>query len=213
MTKPPSRLQTSAFRIFFFPLAKIIYRTFQTIFSIYILPGTLYANSARIIEPRVDVADGGVVVVLDDYLFPSDSLTTSEPNQDSTFFQNLVDLLSFFKNGVMVFQHFLARSNVSKLLSNGTNEPCRGHVCPSILIDFLQIKNTQCSYPRMEHFSGGTPSTGAFTRFPCRNSPNPSSSITSSPGICDRKTFKTDKKRPHSAAVKSCSQKTVSYFD
>ena len=126
-------------------------------FKIYFFffSGTLYANKAKIINPRVDVSGKGVMIILDDYLFPlevknnsdvdgttttttatittttttfpiTDVLTTmiemenaNEEGSNSTFFQNLVDLLSFFKNGVRVFQHFLSRSNVSLLLKNG----------------------------------------------------------------------------------------------
>ncbi|KAL0274146.1 UNVERIFIED_CONTAM: hypothetical protein PYX00_006639 [Menopon gallinae] len=102
--------------------------------SVQEINGTLYANNAQVLEPRVDVPGGGVVVVLNDYLFPTDiakdlptsTLTPTNVNAvdnaadgtNSTFFQNLVDLLSFFKNGVRVFQHFLSRSNVSHLLKN-----------------------------------------------------------------------------------------------
>lgn len=95
------------------------------------------------LEPRIDVPGGGNLVILSDYLFssesdhvvqesevsttevtpsPSPTISVESPVSDgtnSTFFQNLVDLLSFFKNGVRVFQHFLSRSNVSHLLKNG----------------------------------------------------------------------------------------------
>lgn len=97
--------------------------------------GNVYVNGAKVVEPRIEVPGGGVVVVLEDYLFPSDpksgfstesspttvvaSVEDSSDSNNSTFFQNLVDLLSFFKNGVRVFQHFLSRSNVSQLLKNG----------------------------------------------------------------------------------------------
>lgn len=91
-------------------------------------------NGARVLDPRIDVPGGGVVVVLEDYLFskagPSGttesspttvpaSVEDSNDGSNSTFFQNLVDLLSFFKTGVRVFQSLLSRSNVSQLLKNG----------------------------------------------------------------------------------------------
>jgi transforming growth factor-beta-induced protein len=45
----------------------------------------------------------------------------AEPGHDanSTFIENLSQVLGFLKSGVRVFQHFLSRSNVSQLLKNG----------------------------------------------------------------------------------------------
>lgn len=86
----------------------------------------------------------GLLVILDGYLFAEEQETkqknvssvpavqeklmdvsatfSSTPNEsnknqsNATFVENIMEVLSFLKSGVRVFQHFLSRSNVSKLL-------------------------------------------------------------------------------------------------
>lgn len=101
----------------------------------------LLANDVLILQSNVGVPNG-VIIVLDKYLF-SDELSikknTSQgklnvsshtvvtvkeqpPVQsNTTFIQNVLQVLSYLKSGVRVFQHFLSRSNVSKLLEDGEN--------------------------------------------------------------------------------------------
>lgn len=100
--------------------------------------GALYANDAKILMPKIDVPNG-VVIVLDNYLFPEEqilrkngSYSEVEPGllsvvtvtddvklANASFVENIMQVLSFLKNSVRVFQHFLARSNVSQLLKEG----------------------------------------------------------------------------------------------
>lgn len=102
--------------------------------------GKLLANGAIVVNPRVEVPNG-VLVVLDDYLFPEDGVgknstaqnkldvgmlsvvTAKEENKavafNTSFVENVLEVLSFLKSGVRVFQHFLSRSNVSQLLQEG----------------------------------------------------------------------------------------------
>ncbi|XP_049854558.1 transforming growth factor-beta-induced protein ig-h3 [Schistocerca gregaria] len=103
--------------------------------------GTQYANGARVVLERVDVP-GGILVVVDGYLFPEDleaeaappaaqslvkvtappaAPTAPAPGHDanSTFLENVSHVLSFLKSGVRVFRDFLSRSNVSQLLKEG----------------------------------------------------------------------------------------------
>nr|CAD7196997.1 unnamed protein product [Timema douglasi] len=119
--------------------------------------GTLYANGARVLQQRVEVPHG-ILVILDNYLFPEDmdvtnmtstppvvgdsmtgeSLvkvtaeaaaenddvaveTTAPPVKNSTggFLESVTQVLSFLKSGVKVFRQFLAKSNVSHLLTDG----------------------------------------------------------------------------------------------
>ncbi|KAJ8969668.1 hypothetical protein NQ317_002695 [Molorchus minor] len=97
----------------------------------------LKANEANILERKVGVPNG-ILVVLDNYLFPEEQLTGKNGSQsklvdlaaysivtakeegksqsNTTFVENIMEVLSFLKSGVRVFQHFLSRSNVSKLL-------------------------------------------------------------------------------------------------
>lgn len=63
-------------------------------------------------EDKVDV-ENGRLIILDNYLFPED-LTG-----DHSFLQDMTEVLSFLQSGVRVFQHLLARSNVTKLLEKG----------------------------------------------------------------------------------------------
>ncbi|KAK6622611.1 hypothetical protein RUM43_008453 [Polyplax serrata] len=49
------------------------------IVSVQEINGTLYANHAKVIIPRMDVSAGGVLVVLDDYLFPIEITQTESP--------------------------------------------------------------------------------------------------------------------------------------
>ncbi|GLH16155.1 Transforming growth factor-beta-induced protein ig-h3-like Protein [Gryllus bimaculatus] len=123
---------------------------------------TLFANEARVLQTRVEVPNG-VLVVLDGYLFPEDLRESSAPapasaapgaadaapdaapsdtaaaiattaapqalvkinkpssagHDNSTFLENVNEILSFLKSGVRVFRDFLSRSNVSHLLQNG----------------------------------------------------------------------------------------------
>lgn len=112
--------------------------------------GRFQANSATVIEPKVTVPNG-LLVVLDNYLFPEQQIskrnttpmaiadpspgklsvvTAKEESKSSvsdgagkaakpSFVENVLQVLSFLKSGVRVFQHFLSRSNVSKLLHEG----------------------------------------------------------------------------------------------
>lgn len=103
--------------------------------------GKLTANDANIIEKKIQVPNG-TLIVLDKYLFPEEeeepvknitsqaklvdlateqSTTIAKNNHQSntTFVENVLEVLSFLKSGVRVFQHFLSRSNVSKLLKDG----------------------------------------------------------------------------------------------
>ncbi|XP_018568871.1 uncharacterized protein LOC108909119 [Anoplophora glabripennis] len=99
--------------------------------------GKLKANDAVVIERKVEVPNG-LLVVLDNYLFPEDQLMRKNASQgklvdisaysvvtskeeskalsNTTFVENIMEVLSYLKSGVRVFQHFLSRSNVSKLL-------------------------------------------------------------------------------------------------
>ncbi|CAH1368674.1 hypothetical protein MTP99_010151 [Tenebrio molitor] len=97
----------------------------------------LKANDANIVERKVEVPNG-LLVVLDNYLFPEEQVTKENatqgklvdiaafaPSEDAknqsntTFVENVMEVLGFLKSGVRVFQHFLSRSNVSKLLDDG----------------------------------------------------------------------------------------------
>ncbi|CAG9854830.1 unnamed protein product [Phyllotreta striolata] len=107
----------------------------------------LKANNVNVVERKV-VVPNGILVILDDYLFPlgeemkqdnavSTSSSTVAPAKEkpaeaasfsagpsessknqsnTTFVENIMEVLSFLKGGVRVFQHFLSRSNVSNLL-------------------------------------------------------------------------------------------------
>lgn len=101
----------------------------------------LLANDVLIVQSNVGVPNG-VIIVLDKYLF-SDELSIkkntsqgklnvsshtvvtvkeqSSVQSNTTFIQNVLQVLSYLKSGVRVFQHFLSRSNVSKLLEDGEN--------------------------------------------------------------------------------------------
>lgn len=102
--------------------------------------GKLEANGAVIVEPKV-VVPNGLLVVLDNYLFPDEQVLKKNATQgkldigmlsvvtakeeaktlatNTTFIDNIIQVLSFLKSGVRVFQHFLTRSNVSQLLTEG----------------------------------------------------------------------------------------------
>jgi hypothetical protein len=104
--------------------------------------GTLYANGAKILEPRVEVPHG-ILVVVDSYLFPeellagnqtavasdtpghtAESLITIEAgvppsNRNTTFLENVNQVLSYLKSGVRVFQNLLGNSSASQLLKDG----------------------------------------------------------------------------------------------
>lgn len=107
----------------------------------------LQANGATIIEPKV-IVPNGLLVVIDNYLFPDDQIIKRNTTQgkldigmlsvvnvnkeeaktasietaptNTSFVENIMQVLSFLKSGVRVFQHFLSRSNVSHLLIEGT---------------------------------------------------------------------------------------------
>lgn len=110
--------------------------------------GKLHANDALIVEPRIEVPNG-VVIVVDNYLFPEEKLLRknhegnhtrsndapgmltvitvtddagNKTTNNATFVENIMQVLSYLKSGVRVFQHFLSRSNVSQLLKEGKNE-------------------------------------------------------------------------------------------
>ncbi|KAJ8935742.1 hypothetical protein NQ314_012668 [Rhamnusium bicolor] len=100
----------------------------------------LKANDANVIERKV-IVPNGLLVVLDSYLFPEEHLIKKNTSQgklvdiaaysvvtakedsknqsNTTFVENIMEVLSFLKSGVRVFQHFLSRSNVSRLLRDG----------------------------------------------------------------------------------------------
>ncbi|XP_067003374.1 periostin [Anabrus simplex] len=100
--------------------------------------GTQYANGAKVEMSMVEVPHG-ILVVLDDYLFPQDldignlsplpsaspaslvkiSVPSGPGHDNSTFVENVSQVLSFLKSGVRVFRDFLSRSNVSHLIENG----------------------------------------------------------------------------------------------
>lgn len=63
-------------------------------------------------NPKVDVANGRLIII-DNYLFPDDLV------EDHSFLQDMTEVLSLLQSGVRVFQHLLARSNVTKLLKQG----------------------------------------------------------------------------------------------
>lgn len=102
------------------------------------------ANDAKILVPKIEIPNG-ILVVLDNYLFPEDrkgkngsssnsstqnldlgmlSVVTVKEERKSTtgngsFVENVLQVLSLLKSGVRVFHHFLSRSNVSQLLADG----------------------------------------------------------------------------------------------
>ncbi|XP_060517009.1 transforming growth factor-beta-induced protein ig-h3 [Cylas formicarius] len=113
--------------------------------------GKLKANNASIVENKIEVPNGNLVII-DSYLFPitnrldynesaisaagaetnmrsaDDAVTfpiameitkrdKHEPN--TKFVENVLEVLSFLKSRVRVFQHFLSRSNVSQSLNEG----------------------------------------------------------------------------------------------
>lgn len=100
----------------------------------------LEANGAKILIPKVEIPNG-VLIVLDNYLFPEDrkekngtqslnlgmlSVVTAAKEEgksvtsgNGSFVENVLQVLSLLKNGVRVFHHFLSRSNVSQLLLDG----------------------------------------------------------------------------------------------
>lgn len=102
--------------------------------------GKLKANDVNVLERKVAVPNG-LLVVLDNYLFADEQPARRNATQakvvdigplsgvtakgelknqsNITFVENIMEVLSFLKSGVRVFQHFLSRSNVSKLLDEG----------------------------------------------------------------------------------------------
>lgn len=153
-------------------------RTYTTLggrnFTLSLKEGTWRANTANVLETR-QVEPNGLLVVLDDFLFPdvlgtlkndtekdihvkqsteTSTVSTTLPTtittevyvvketkekkindgaaamtvitakeaprpRNVTFIDNVMQVLSLLKSGVRVFQHFLSRSNVSKLLNDG----------------------------------------------------------------------------------------------
>lgn len=96
----------------------------------------LLANDANILQFKL-IPPNGVILVLDNYLFgdeqdakktpPHTKLDVTKPIRvkeskslgNVSFVDNVLQVLSYLKSGVRVFQHFLSRSNVSKLLEDG----------------------------------------------------------------------------------------------
>lgn len=102
----------------------------------------LLANEASVLAAKVAVPNG-ILIVVDNYLFPEDHVNQSKNGSiaqkidvgvlsvasvkeeaktlpvNMSFIENIMQVLSFLKSGVRVFQHFLARSNVSHLLVEG----------------------------------------------------------------------------------------------
>lgn len=108
--------------------------------------GRIEANGATIIEPKITVPNG-LLIVIDNYLFPDDQIikknntkskldigmlsvvnvkeegkTLQTAPSNTSFIENIMQVLSFLKSGVRVFQHFLSRSNVSHLLTEGKSK-------------------------------------------------------------------------------------------
>jgi hypothetical protein len=105
-----------------------------------LISGTLYANGAKILEPRVEVPHG-ILVVVDNYLFPEEftvgnlsaeasgtlgdtaesliTITAPDSTRNVTFLDSVNQVLSYLKSGVRVFQQFLSNSNLSQILKNG----------------------------------------------------------------------------------------------
>ena len=85
-------------------------------FWLRLLPlGGHIANGANVATEKVEVGIGRLII-LDNYLFPED-LTA-----DHSFVQDMTQVLSLLQSGVRVFQHLLARSNVTKLLKKGESQ-------------------------------------------------------------------------------------------
>ncbi|XP_044743153.1 transforming growth factor-beta-induced protein ig-h3 [Chrysoperla carnea] len=107
----------------------------------------LYANDALIINQKIQLP-AGVIIIIDNYVLgkanlnntqhpeniPVNLLTTisgtnginssaliqqTKNTNNTKFIDNIYQVLSFFKEGVRVFQHFLSKSNVSKVLKDG----------------------------------------------------------------------------------------------
>lgn len=119
--------------------------TFQTAGgkTVHVRPvkdGKLQANDAVIVKRKV-VVPNGILVILDNYLFQENEIAKKNAtipvvkladisalplvhkedtshNYNMTFVENILEVLSFLKSGVRVFQHFLSRSNVSRLLKD-----------------------------------------------------------------------------------------------
>lgn len=67
---------------------------------------------------KLDVGMLSVVTVKEEVRTTS-STTAPVAGKNSTFIDNVSQVLSYLKSGVRVFQHFLSRSNVSQLLKEG----------------------------------------------------------------------------------------------
>ncbi|KAI4464880.1 periostin-related [Holotrichia oblita] len=110
--------------------------------TVHITPsveGKLQANNANIVEANVSIPNG-YLIILDNYLFPDEQtakknctlgkfdvgmlsvVTTKENSKTSgsntSFIDNVMQVLTILKSGVRVFQHFLSRSNVSRLIDD-----------------------------------------------------------------------------------------------
>lgn len=70
-------------------------------------------------QGKLDVGMLSVVTVKEEVRTTS-STTAPVAGKNSTFIDNVSQVLSYLKSGVRVFQHFLSRSNVSQLLKEGT---------------------------------------------------------------------------------------------
>lgn len=98
----------------------------------------LKANDVNVVDTRK--IPNGLLVVLDGFLVQEDELlkknasSQSKPvdmstlpvsneehknKSNATFVENILEVLSYLRSGVRVFQHFLSRSNVSRLLHEG----------------------------------------------------------------------------------------------
>lgn len=98
----------------------------------------LKANDVNVIETRK--IPNGLLVILDGFLIPEDELLKNNVTSQSklvdmstlplakedtknklnaSFVDNVLEVLGYLRSGVRVFQHFLSRSNVSKLLQDG----------------------------------------------------------------------------------------------
>lgn len=119
--------------------------TFQTMGGRTVRLRPTKEDNSKLKANEVDVIDtrkipNGLLVVLDGFLFPDDELmrknvtsqsklvdmstlsVSKEENKNklnASFVDNVLEVLSYLRSGVRVFQHFLSRSNVSKLLQEG----------------------------------------------------------------------------------------------
>ncbi|ERL93456.1 hypothetical protein D910_10747, partial [Dendroctonus ponderosae] len=74
--------------------------------------GVVTANNVTVLEKKIEVPNGPLSAVLD----PKEA---GKNQSNTSFVENVMEVLSFLKSRVRVFQHFVSRSNVSRLLREG----------------------------------------------------------------------------------------------